>query len=99
MRAETPLTPASPRQRGEGEWWASPRRGFPLPVYGERDRVRGKQESAHRVVHELLRRRAAPGAGELMPADQVARHAGVEHVGIGPVLVHPAPRRSEEHTS
>src|SRR5205814_7070285 len=45
----------------------------------------------YRVVHELFGDRLAPWPVQLVPADQVRRHAGVQHVGIGPVLVHPAP--------
>src|SRR5689334_21936033 len=61
----------------------------PPPQTGEE---RFEQGLPHRVMHELLRRRAAPRAGELVAADQVGGHAGVEHVGVGPMLVHPAPR-------
>src|SRR5260370_868740 len=46
----------------------------------------------HRVVHEALGRRLAPRSAELAAAPQIGRHAGVQHIGVGPMLVHPAPR-------
>src|SRR5204863_3172526 len=55
------------------------------------ERRRAGNASAYRVMHELLGDRLAPRSVQLVPADQVRRHAGVQHVGIGPVLVHPAP--------
>ena len=53
-------------------------------------RTRGGRRR-HGVVHELLRRRPAPRPADLSSAPQVARDTRVEDVGVGPVLVHPAP--------
>src|SRR5688572_20367795 len=48
--------------------------------------------SGHRVRDELLRRRTAPLRGQaLFGAQQVGRVVDVQHIGIGPVLVHAAP--------
>src|SRR5579864_2922998 len=46
---------------------------------------------AYRVAHEFLRYRLTPGAVEFAAPPETRWHAGIEHVGIGPVLVHPAP--------
>src|SRR5579862_2661465 len=44
------------------------------------------------MSHKARRWWAAPRTGEFFAADQVGRHAGVEHVGVGPMFMHPAPR-------
>src|ERR1051325_7470378 len=48
---------------------------------------------AHGVRDERLRRRRAPlRAQAFLRGEQVGRRARVQHIGIGPVLVHAAPR-------
>ena len=45
------------------------------------------------MTHKDLRDRLAPrSAGALAALQDVGRGVGVEHVGVGPVLVHPSPR-------
>src|SRR5437868_14404294 len=56
-----------------------------------RVRIRRRRALRYRVAHEFGRDRVAPRPVDLAAAPQIGRHAGIEHVGIGPVLVHPAP--------
>src|SRR5215472_535902 len=51
------------------------------------------RKSGRGVAHKDLRDRLTPRpAGTLAALDQVGRGVGVEHVGIGPMLMHAAPR-------
>src|SRR6266852_5231683 len=81
-------------ERWEGEVGVGRRSGIPhlTPTLSAPKGGEGWYESGRRVVHEALRRRLAPGAADLAAAPQVGRHAGVQDVGVGPVLMHPAPR-------
>src|SRR6266851_4144039 len=53
----------------------------------------GSTASGRGVAHEDLRDRLAPrSAGAFAAFEQIGRGVGVEDVGVGPVLVHAAPR-------
>src|SRR4029077_6022874 len=74
----------------------SPAGWFP-PSARERARGRGWEaaplKSGRGVAHEDLRDRLAPGsAGAFAAFQEVGRGAGVEHIGVGPMLVHATPR-------
>src|SRR6516162_7588789 len=74
-----PKSPPIPSPLEEGEW----------------EEVRGALQSPSRrgVTHKDLRDRLAPrSAGALAAFQYIGRGMCVEHIGVGPVLVHPAPR-------
>src|SRR6266581_6932477 len=51
------------------------------------------QPSGRGVTHEDLRDRLAPGsAGSFAAFDAIGRGAGVQHISVGPMLVHATPR-------
>src|SRR5947209_15132539 len=76
--------PNPPPLAGEGMRGVCKEKGWGEGLY--RDLRRG-------VAHEDLRDRLAPRpAGAFAALQQVGRGAGVENIGVGPVLVHPAPR-------
>src|SRR6266851_8129440 len=81
-------------KRWEGEVGVGKGSGIPhlTPSLSAPEGGEGGYGSGCRVVHEALRRRFAPWAADLAAAPQIGGNAGVQDVGVGPVLMHSAPR-------